>query len=236
MFNRLTALALASALTAFGPMASAQQAPQQTAAGAQKFLSLLASEAHLYVSILEKNGSTASVQGTRTTTFRWLKGGVPQANGPYPDATEPVTATMKWMLVLTKIAAVDRAANPDDCTTRLDTAVDTKDKFGGTETSDSFIKQETFFGFDRLDYRKTITTQYEDPAVKYAGPHFITWGRAVITRNSSGRVFATLQDARFDIQLVYIGDVRKDAEMSDRVEFAMKFLKASCDKTAATGF
>jgi hypothetical protein len=58
----------------------------------------------------------------------------------------------------------------------------------------------------------------------------------VITRNSSGRVFATLQDARFDIQLVYIGDVRKDAEMSDRVEFAMKFLKASCDKTAATGF
>ena len=233
MFNRILPLALACATASFAPVAAAQQ-QQQTAEGAQRFLALLAKDGgNLFVKVPERTGTDMTVQGSRKTTYRWLKDGLLGNGGPYDDYTEPATLTLKWMLGITKIAAMDAAGNPDPCTTRLDTV--TREKVGKETSDDNTFKKETFFGFDYLNYRRTITEQYEDPAVKFAGPHHIAWGKAVIVRNG-GRITARVPAGKFNTELVYAGDERNDADMADRVEFAMKFLKASCDKTAATGF
>lgn len=233
MFDRIAPLALACMMSGFTSAATAQA--QQTADGAQRFLALLAKDDSLSVGLSERNGNKLIVQGSKKTTFRWLKNGVPDASdGPYGDSAEPVSIQLKWLLSITRLEGMDDRGNADSCTTRLDTS--TKEKVGNVATEQYTFKKETFFGFDYLPYLKTVTDTYEDPAVKFAGPHHLAWGKAVISRAANGRITARSPGARFNIELVYGGDVTKDAEMTDRVEFAMKFLKASCDKTAATGF
>jgi len=231
MFIRFTPFALACVLAATLIPASAQQ---QTAAGAQQFLLLMAQDGLLFVKTLDKASGAMTVKGTKTNSYRWLNDGVPAADGPYADASEPISAELKLLLRITRMETLDPQGHADDCTTRLETT--TKEKLGQTSTSEGFIKKETFFGFDKLPYQQTTTLQYEDPVAKYAGPHYLGWGRAVITRTSTGRIVARVPGAGFDVQLVYAGELRKDADMTDRVEYAMKFLKASCDKSAATGF
>lgn len=235
MHHRWLPLVLACASAAAGLEAQAQEAaPQQTAAGAQRFLALLAQDQLLYVEIRFANGQVLPLQGTRTEAYRWLKDGVPQSDGPYPDRTEPVSAALKSMLSISAISSVDARGNADDCTTRIDTT--SKEKPDQVTTDDSFVIEETFFSVNRRPYRRTQTLRYEDPAAKYAGPHYVAWGKAAIHRAQNGRVAARVNRGSAELVLVYAGDLRKDAEMTDRVEYAMKFLKASCDKTAATGF
>lgn len=222
------------ALMLAAPLSPASAQQQQTAAGAQRFIFLLARDNVLFVEPLDKGTGAMTVQGTRTQTYRWLHNGVLAVDGPYADAQESISVQLKSMLEITRMQRIDSQGNADDCSTRIETT--TREKLGEVSTSEGFIKKETFFGFDKLHYRQTSTLQYEDPAVKYAGPHHLSWGRAVITRAPNGRILARVPGTRFDVQLVYAGELRKDADMTDRVEYAMKFLKASCDKTAATGF
>jgi hypothetical protein len=209
----------------------AATAQQQTAAGAQQFLAALAKEGALFVEAPDKVTGKMTVQGSKTYVNRWLQDGVVQSTGPYADSTEPSTLQLKYMLNIVRIDGVGQQGNVDDCTTRIDTA--TQEKPGGVESRDGTAMKETFFGYDELPYRVTITSRYEDPAVKYAGPYYIAWNKATVARAGSGRITARVPGARFDTQLAYQHD---DPDMADRVEFAMKFLKASCDKTAATGF
>jgi hypothetical protein len=231
MFDRILPLALACAAASFAPAVAAQ--PQQTADGAQRFLALLAKDGYVFVRLPDRNGAAMSVQGTRTTTFRWLKNGVVGNDGPHADDVRPASMPLKLLLGITKIEAANDRGDNDPCTTRLETVV--REKVGQVTTEDRSFKKETFFGFDYLTYRTTVTEEFEDPAVKYAGPHYIQWGRAVVSRNAA-RITAHTPGAKFSTELVFAGDALKDAEMTDRVEYAMKFLKASCDKMAATGF
>ncbi|WP_162254460.1 hypothetical protein [Pelomonas sp. Root1444] len=233
MFNRILPFALVCALGSYVPVAAAQQ---QTAEGAQRFLALLAKDGHLNVGLPDKNGALMSVQGTRKTTYRWQNKGVPDNSrpGPYDDTSAPVTAPLKWLLVIRKLEGMNESANADACTTRAETT--TTEKLGSTSSDSHWLTKETFFNVERLWYQTTITDEYEDPAVKYAGPHFFAWGRAVISRAANGRITARAPGLKFNTELVFLGDMVKDPDLADRVEYAMKFLKASCDKTAATGF
>jgi hypothetical protein len=220
--------ACACVLAAALAPASAQQ---QTAAGAQKFLGMLAGDGALFVQALDKTTNAMTVQGTQTFVRRWLKNGVPQNDGPYGGvSTSPTAFNLSQMLDVTKAEGVDPQANADPCTTRLETS--TKEKPDRELVSDGSAVKETFFGYDTLPYRESVTTRFEDPNVKYAGPYYVVWGKAVISRGT-GWVAASIQDSRFNAHLFF---KIKDVDMADRVEFAMKFLKASCDKTAATGF
>ncbi|RZL38331.1 MAG: hypothetical protein EOP35_06010 [Rubrivivax sp.] len=229
MFKRILPVALACAAACFVPAAAAQ--PQQTAEGAQRFLALLAGDGALFVEALDKTTNAMSVKGSKTSVNRWLKNGVPQNDGPYGGgSTEETTRNLQQMLDVVKAEGVDMRANVDPCTTRLETF--TKEKPDNTYVSNGTAMKETFFGYDELPYRVTIVDKYEDPNVKYAGPYYVAWGKAVIGRSTS-YIAASTQDTRFKASLFY---KIKDQDMADRVEFAMKFLKASCDKTAATGF
>lgn len=222
--TRACACMLAAALAP----ASAQQ---QTATGAQQFLAMLAGDGALFVQPLDKTTGTMVVQGTQTIVRRWLKNGVPQSDGPYDGvSTSPTAFNLSQMFDVTKAEGLDPQANADFCTTRLETS--TKEKPDREHVSDGTAQKKTFFGYDYLPYRETITTRFEDPNVKYAGPYYVAWGKTVISR-STGWVAASVQDSRFNAQLFF---KIKDVDMADRVEYAMKFLKASCDKTAATGF
>jgi hypothetical protein len=231
MFNRFMPFALACAMTGLAPAASAQQ---QTAAGAQKFLGMLAKDKSLYVQMRDRNGAYLLVNGTRTKTYRWLNDGVPASDGPYADSSEPISTSLKGMLGIVAMDSVDRSGNADDCTTRVEAR--TAEKLGNASSEDTFTRRETFFSTEKVYYRITTTDQFEDPVAKFGGVRYASWSKAVVSRADSGRILATFAGSTQDLQLVYAGDVTKDAEMSDRVEYAMKFLKASCDKTAATGF
>jgi hypothetical protein len=234
MVDRMVPLALACAMAGFVSIAAAQ--PQQTAEGAQRFLALLAKDGHLNVRLPDRNGAPMWVQGTRKTSYLWQNSGVPDTSrpGPYDDTSEPVRAQLKWLLVIGKLEGMDASGNADACTTRVETG--TKEKLDSTSTDSHWLTKETFFSVDRLWYQKKITDEYEDPAVKYAGPHFLAWSRAVISRAADGRITARAPGAKFNTELIFLGDTVKDPDLADRVEYAMKFLKASCDKTAATGF
>ncbi|MFG6430069.1 hypothetical protein [Roseateles sp. LYH14W] len=228
MRPRLLPCACACALAAALLPASAQQ---QTAAGAQQFLGMLAGDGALFVQALDKTTNAMTVQGTQTFVRRWLKNGVPQNDGPYGGvSTSPTAFNLSQMLDVKKAEGLDPQANVDPCTTRLETS--TKEKPDREHVSDASAVKETFFGYDTLPYRETVTTRFEDPNVKYAGPYYVAWGKAVISR-STGWIAASTQDSRFNAHLFF---KIKDQEMADRVEYAMKFLKASCDKTTATGF
>lgn len=70
-------------------------------------------------------------------------------------------------------------------------------------------------------------------AVAVAPPHRIEWGKVDISR-SSGSVGVSTPDARFG--RFFLSFSAPDPDMIDRIEYAMKFLKMSCDATASTGF
>ncbi|KQW36202.1 hypothetical protein ASC76_15950 [Rhizobacter sp. Root404] len=228
MVNRFAPIALACAMAGFVPAVGAQQ---QTAAGAQKFLAMLAKDGALYLQALDKTSGAMTVEGTKTYTNRWLKNGVPQDDGPYGGGgTDPATARLKNPLSVISVANVDPRAQTNDCATRIETT--TQEKPGETEVKDGTASKETFFGYDELPYRVTKTSKFEDPAVKYAGPYYIVWGKTVTSRGTNV-IAANVQDPRFNAHLLFVSN---NPEMLDRVEYAMKFLIASCDKTASTGF
>ena len=93
MFHRFMPLALACVIAGFASAAAAQQ--QQTVEGAQRFLALLAKDGHLYVRAIDRPEGDMAVQGTRKTAYRWLKNGALAADGPYADASESISASLK---------------------------------------------------------------------------------------------------------------------------------------------
>lgn len=61
----------------------------------------------------------------------------------------------------------------------------------------------------------------------------LPWGNSEISRGDRG-VSASVIHPRF--KRTFLTFVTSDTETQDRIEYAMKFLKMSCDSTAITGF
>ena len=81
------------------------------------------------------------------------------------------------------------------------------------------------------------------PAGGFPLPRYIHWGKVSINRQT-----VVGADPAIPIHYVYasqtmpgsgeesVGFSPRDAGMADRIEYAMKFLQASCDESASTGF
>jgi hypothetical protein len=222
----------AAALLALGPATTMAQ--EKTAEGAQKFMRLLASDGVLTLNLVDASGGALRLEGAKTSTYRWLKNGVETADGPYPVHVTKDARALSHLLSI-EVDNLNRSGQADLCVTRVHQVrlSPSEPKLGRTFTSDDVVKEETFFGFDRKPYRSTQVDAYEDPLVKFAAPHYIDWGKATITRTPQGRILAASSGPKFRTELTYAG---QDPEMADRIEYAMKFLKASCDRTAGTGF
>lgn len=82
------------------------------------------------------------------------------------------------------------------------------------------------------------------PLSSFPVPRYFHWGKVSIKREKIGRYDGT--DMRDTIMAIYLpspgaktevlGFEYVDPGMADRTEYAMKFLQASCDITADTGF
>lgn len=72
------------------------------------------------------------------------------------------------------------------------------------------------------------------PSVVFRPPHFFDWRKASVERGTAGGVFVSVPSKKFKI--LRLGFYSGEPEMLDRIEYAMKFLQASCDESANTGF
>jgi len=125
------------------------------------------------------------------------------------------------------IDAIDESGKPDPCVTRIT-------DIGGT-LSVRAQGQRWNLG-DR--------TQLLLPEGGFPVPRFIHWGKASVQRlvSSGGTgesylVYAAVTSA-FGTRGGWeaVGFEPKDVALADRIEYAMRFLQASCDASAGTGF
>jgi hypothetical protein len=205
----VVALAAASAAGAAAPQA-------QTAEGAQRFLAIVAdgSSVKLFV--------TAEVTVAMTRTYQSME--------RPPDRVES-KKMYDWI-------AAEIAAGDTMCSTRV-------------KSRPANVAKDNWH-----DYAFTSYSPPSDVSYTLVAPadgvleSTVDWGRAVITR---GLWATTFDEHRNDAQQHTFDAARKDGvhvtsgkagfqyqsddpEMLDRIETAMRFLKASCDQTADTGF
>ena len=215
---------LACALSAFG--VQAQQAPQpaqgQTAEGAQKFLAAVARTGNAHEWFVDAQGRTNYVRGTaiRTTTHVGVLG---------TDEQKSQRAVEKQLPAFT-VSEIDTQAadgKPDACLTRIpkwearEPLVETRN---WTTTDEGIL-------IDTPIVHAEIST-YE-PAPELLAPHWIDWRNVKLNRATNGaQMTASFKEKHYTAHLAFTGE----AELLDRIEYAMKFLKLSCDDTSATGF
>ncbi|MES1264640.1 MAG: hypothetical protein ABUU24_03185 [Variovorax sp.] len=219
-------------------VAHAQQ--QQTAEGAQKFLASLKTKGAdiINVGFLDGNGANIPLQGTETYHSAWLRGGgVEETAYKYqPDPkTSPITKPMQYLMGVVALDAVNSAGKPDACVTRVEKIyVSPQEKLADREVTDGTFPEKKLIGYKDSPIRWYHEWQLEDPAQKFAGPHYIEWSKAKVSRTTNGaRILVTAPGPKFWTQLVLVPG---DPDLADRVEYAAKFLQMSCDATASTGF
>ena len=203
MKSGVLAVALAGALAM--PVAGAQS--EQTAAGAQKFLSLLLTEGTVPVFVHFRE--VAYRVDTKTWEKKMLRGWV--------DYRSDSTAVNHPREV-----KVERTLAIDPCTTSVTALAFSNDDRKAIDPPDY-----------NAEYYTSETRYVPAPAQAMAPPHNIPWGKVTVSRGPGG-VVASVADPRFkQVSLIYR---TTDAALQERIEYAMKFLQMSCDATAATGF
>jgi hypothetical protein len=212
---------LAIAGGALLPVRAMQAQPTQTVEGAQKFLAKLVEGGVVYVdAYIPKMAYTVSRQKWKK---KFLQGMV-----LIEDTTE--TQTRSYVVKVLKLDSYDdrRGAN-DPCMTVV-RQVDLDPKYLSKADDDTTYSD----GSGRYKYT------YTNPVYRVI---YIDWRKAVVNRDidtwTQGDDIKTFRNANavaaWDSQSS-IQFRSGDKEMLDRIEYAMKFLKMSCDQTADTGF
>ena len=84
---------------------------------------------------------------------------------------------------------------------------------------------------------ESVDTLSPSPSVALRPPHDIDWRRAAVTRtkfNGADSINIDAPSSKYKkLTLIFS---TPDPEMMDRIEFAARFLKMSCDATTETGF
>lgn len=215
-----TPVVLAGMLAALG--AQAQQAAQ-TAEGAQKFLSALARKGNAYTWFVDAAGRTNYVRGKSVETVTHI--GVIMGNEE--RKYEKVIEKQLSSFLVQELDTQGPDGKSDACMTRIakwqlrETLVDSR----SWQTTDEGILIDT-------PILHAETSTYELPP-ELAAPRWIDWRNVKIARTTNGaQMTASFKEKTFTAHLAFTGET----ELVDRVEYAMKFLKLSCDDTTSTGF
>jgi hypothetical protein len=206
------------------PLIHAQQL-SQTAEGAQKFLATLVAKGHAtawFIDAQNRRNYVRSMAKVTTVEFAAVFFDAPKEwQKPIEKQLSPFT--------LGEIDMLGPKEKPDACMTRL-----VKWRLNADEQmAESQTWRTTKPGFlkDRL-YEHRLTGTYE-PSPELLGPHWIDWRNVKLARTPAGtQMTVSSKDKDLTAHMAFTGD----AELIDRVEYAMKFLKMSCDEGAATGF
>lgn len=215
--------ALACALTALGAQAQ-QAAPQgQTAEGAQRFLGALVRKGHAYTWFVDAAGRTNYARGKSVETVTHI--GVIMGNEE--RKYEKVIEKQLSSFTVNEIDTQGPDGKPDACMTRIAKwqAREPLTESRSWQTTDEGILIDT-----PILHAETSTYELSP---ELAAPHWIDWRNVKIARTTNGaQMTASFKEKTFTAHLAFTGET----ELVDRVEYAMKFLKLSCDDTASTGF
>jgi len=220
--------------------ASAQQ--NQTADGAQKFLATLISRGPdvVNVTFVNANGESIPLKGTETFHSAWIRrsGGKEYEETAYKHQPDPkVTAiekNMGWMLGVDALDAVNADGKADACVTRISKIhMAAKEVLEGSTVDENTFPEKALIGYKDSPIRWYHSWKLESPLEKFAAPHYIDWSKAKVSRTADGRVYVNAPGPNFRTLFVLVPN---DPELSDRIEYAAKFLQMSCDKSASTGF
>lgn len=219
--HRIHLIALCLAMASL----TAQAQPAQTADGAQKFLATLVAKGHATAWFIDAQNRRNHVHNmAKVTTVEF-------AAVFFEDPVDWQKPIEKQLLPFTvsEIDTLGPSGKPDPCMTRLTKwVVNVNEQMVETQTwrttKPGFLKDQLF------EHRLTGT--YE-PSPELLAPHWIDWRNVKLARTPEGtQMTASFKDKDFTANLAFTGE----AELIDRVEYAMKFLKLSCDDSTATGF
>lgn len=199
------------------------QETQQTVEGAQTFLSTLAESQAIYLKL--------HLKGSRFLRYNCAPSIYNSRDG-------------KGRIVSSRPSCGNIAENYYVSEHNLDRFVDIS--FGKTEnlcvTSihiNSFglkgrlIKSGNFVPFSISSPYSKDTEDFVDPAPYYEGPFLIDWGKVTFDQLPTMPGWIIAKNGGNGPNLAFQG---ADKETHDRIEYALKFLKASCDRAASTGF
>lgn len=213
------------------PPVSAQQAEpaqpktqqSQTAEGAQKFLATLVRKGGATAWFIDAQGRTNYVLGKarKTTTH------VGALFGDDKKESDSRVEKQLGAFNLTEIDIQGPDGKPDACMTQL-TKWSPSEQL--TETQNWQTTDEGILIDTPILHEQTSTYQLSPELL---GPHWIDWRNVKLARTPQGtQMIASFKEKNYTAHLSFGGE----SALIDRVEYAMKFLKLSCDDTATTGF
>lgn len=190
-----------------------------TAEGAQEFLATMSVKMTTYVSFVDAAGRTNYVTGKRTGQVKTIKGGIRKPKESVEALPEQPVDKQLPEIRAAKLEAVDAHGRANACATRITEVTsppydDAKSDVDNDTRSFSFKVTQT-----------DQTWKYE-PLTKFVNPaQVIDWSNAKVGRNVRG-VWVTSKGQAFPtISLSY---ATADANLTDHIEYAMKFLVMSC--------
>ena len=214
-----TLCALAAALWAAS--AQAQQAAQ-TAEGAQRFLSTLVKKGNGYTWFVDAQGRTNHVRGkaTKKTTHVGVLGND-------EEKSEWLIEKQLTAFSLTQIDTEGADGKPDACMTRIakwDVREPLSENKSWQTTDEGILIDTPILHVENSAY---------ELSPELASPHWIDWRNVKLSRSTNGgQMTASFKEKNYTAHLSFTGET----DLVDRVEYAMKFLKLSCDDTTSTGF
>ncbi len=214
-----TPVVLAGMLAVSG--AQAQQATQ-TAEGAQKFLAALVKKGNAHTWFVDAQGRTNYVQGKATTTTTRV-----ELLGPEESKSQRTIEKQLSAFPVSEVDSQGADGRPDACVTRI-TKWTVRDPLSESRnwqsTDEGILIDTTILHAESSTYELSAELQ---------APHWIDWRNVKLSRSTNGaQMTASFKEKNFLVHLAFTGET----ELVDRVEYAMKFLKLSCDDTSSTGF
>jgi hypothetical protein len=222
--KRTASLGLLASMLTMSMAAQAQPAPQgQTAEGAQKFLAAVARKGGAQAWFVDAQGRNNYVRGkaTRTTTRIELL-------GPEESKSERSIEKQLPPFTVTEIDMQGANGRKDACLTRIAKWEAKEQLFENrswSEVDEGILVDTTILHSESSRY---------EPSSELTSPHWIDWRNVKLSRSANGaQITVSFKEKMFLANLAFVPG---EPELADRIEYAMKFLKMSCDDTAETGF
>ncbi|MBD9481073.1 hypothetical protein [Pseudoxanthomonas sp. PXM02] len=206
------------------PSTTARAQSAQTAEGAQAFLATMAKRGFSRVTFLDTLGRPNHVTGTHTVDISRIKLSIKE------ETSSNVVEKSLGEFVVSGLSSGDAQGAVDACTTRIDSF---QPPAGVFENSSTTWEEPGFLV--SVTVLKSEVWNYTEGFKKFVTPQFIDWRQAQVVRsNEGGRIDVRAKGQAFATNILSF--LPGDPELADRIEYATKFLRMSCDETADTGF
>jgi hypothetical protein len=197
----------------------------QTAEGAQTFLAAMAKRGLAQATFIDAAGRANHVVGTHQVKTTRIKTSIKE------ESTSALVEKSLGALAVSALSAADAAGEMDACTTRID----------AVQPPTVGLYEHKIDSWEEPGFLVSITVMqqqiwdYNAAFQSFAGPHFIDWRDTKVARSNDGtQITITAKGQKFPTNMLTFAS--PDTELLDRIEYAVKFLRLSCDEAGDTGF